>query len=101
MSAELLMGKRREQLVREEKLDHLLQEHCPRLMTQFFLTQRAYNRHLTEKLYDAPWYAMPSLYSDQLDRVDHIQESLLQASDISVCVRLSRSVKHMQDQMKK
>jgi hypothetical protein len=105
MNADFLMGKRKAQLDQEAHLDqHLTLDaanECPQKLTQFFLMQRSYNRYLTQKLHDAPFYSMFGIYSDNLDKMDTVQKDLLHSDCFEVCTQLDRVTKQMETAMKK
>lgn len=65
---------RQEEIV-DKKLSDALRE-CPVLVNHFLLHVRSYNRYLSKQLYDAPFYKMPSVYAENLEKMNQIQNQL-------------------------
>jgi hypothetical protein len=74
-----LMDARCKQLQEEAEVDRKLKSNCKACqgsVLQYLWGMRELNRHLSKKLYDAPFYKMPGVYSDNLEVQDHIQNTL-------------------------
>lgn len=115
MSTSALIQDRMRQLRQEEVVDKMLRSatrECPILVNHFLLNVRAYNRHLSQKLYDAPFYSMPTIYSENLEKMNKIQNFLLGSQKIpdlsnnprnklrATCENLQLLCEDMEQQMK-
>ena len=86
----VFMKDRRKQLENEELLDTRLryecEKQCPDTLQNYFFHMRRLNRLNVSQLCEAPFYSYSSLLSQQMNRVDRIQESLLRTLTEPECL---------------
>lgn len=91
MNLSFFSDRRIKQLEIESKLDDLLMiaiKECPATTGAFLLNLRRVNRDESIKIYQAPFYSMPSMFSAFIERVDTLQSRILSKSVCGLCKEL-------------
>lgn len=91
MNWSFFLDRRVKQLDTEAKLDDLLliaNKECPYETSQFLLDMRRLNRVESTKIYRAPFYNMPSMFSAYMAQVDAIHVRVLTQPVCNFCKEL-------------
>ena len=102
MNVDFLIGKRTNQLDIESKIDtkiEMVRTACGKDVIDFLITYRKYNRVLSKRLYDAPFYSMSSIYSKNMDNTNKIIEPIYMSSKYLMCEKLKYGVNEMNSDM--
>jgi len=74
------------QLKQEEALDKTLQDcECPEIVVRFLLGMRKHNRKLSQEMYKAPFYSIPSVFQINTQKLIDIQSVALNADRSKLC----------------
>jgi len=74
------------QLKQEEALDKTLQNcECPAIVARFLLGMRKHNRKLSQEMYKAPFYSIPSVFQSNTQKLIDIQTVVLNADRSKLC----------------
>lgn len=72
------------QLKQEEVLDKILHNcECPQVVVRFLLGMRKHNRKLSQEMYRAPFYSIPSVFQTNTQKLMDIQTVVLNNADRS------------------
>jgi len=93
------LGQQRQiQLEKERTIDHLLQEkrdECPQKIIEYFSRIRSLHRHMTERLYEAPFYEYPSRMKEYMLIIDKLQNPLLKKARPNICNALDETIEQI------
>lgn len=93
-----LSERRKEQLQKEEMIDQKLLDNgrqCHQCVHKYIFHMRKLNRTMSEKIYDAPFYDLPTVYKAHMDLVDKYQQPLVDCEPRDVCVMVDELNKEL------